>query len=171
MIDRKGYISKASKSHRKNWSNHMSLFVLWWIPVRQLDVAWVSGAAGACLPILFLATAVSSRSTILVLAFMSLYKYRILYMYRSNITVINQFRVTIKTIHRTLIHCMNIYYVVGHERANSLRFQRITSVLWELTAVWSEYVKCCSGEWLNIWTWYSLEMVLKFGLDVSFGNM
>jgi hypothetical protein len=70
--------------------------------------------------------------------------------------------------------CTYVSYVVRHER--SLLFQCIVSILWLLTVFRCGYVKCSTlcqedGSWLIICAWYSWEMTLNVGLDVSFDNM
>jgi hypothetical protein len=47
----------------------------------------------------------------------------------SFIVDIKQFRVTIATHCRALTLCMNVCYIVGHERARNLLFQCIVSIL------------------------------------------
>jgi hypothetical protein len=55
---------------------------------------------------------------------------------------ITQFRTTIATNCRVLTRCMEVSYLVGHERRSSLLFQRVLSVLWLLTINWGQNVKC-----------------------------
>jgi hypothetical protein len=54
-----------------------------------------------------------------------------------------QFRASRATSCKALINCINVSYVVGHERANSLLFQRIVSILYVLIIFSCGYLKCC----------------------------
>jgi hypothetical protein len=58
------------------------------------------------------------------------------------VTVITQFQVTVVTNCRALTYCVNVIYVVCQERASSLFFQYILSILWILIKCWCGYVKC-----------------------------
>jgi hypothetical protein len=85
-----------------------------------------------------------------------------------SVTVIMQFRVTIATKCRQL--------KLGYERANTLLFQCIVSVLWVLIIFRCRYVKCsvlykADGLRLTICACYSWQMTLNVSFDASFGNM
>jgi hypothetical protein len=58
------------------------------------------------------------------------------------IVVITRFKVSTVTYCPVLTRCVIISYIVGHERASSLLFQCIVSILWILTILWCRHVKC-----------------------------
>lgn len=64
---------------------------------------------------------------------------------------ITQYRVTTAMNCRALIFCLNISYVVGDERAISLSFRCILSILWVLKTFWCGYVKCNTRETIYYW--------------------
>jgi hypothetical protein len=73
-------------------------------------------------------------------------------------------------------NCMQGSYVVGHERANSLLFQSIVSILWVLIVFSCGYLKCSilykgNGLQLTVCACYLWEMTLNVGLDALFDNI
>jgi hypothetical protein len=91
----------------------------------------------------------------------------------SFIIVNRQFRFSVVTNCRGLT-CMNVSYVLGHERESSF-FQNMSCILCVLIIFWCWWVKYNTllkeyGLRLTVCACYSSEVAFSIGLDTSFGR-